>query len=81
MLYALTLSFYFQDLSCSEAESEEQESKPRPRKNSRWFEKRNEKGETALHTACISGNLKRVTELLEKVSDIHKNSSNICGAK
>ena len=59
-----------QDLSSSETEAATvSDMGPRRRGAARkWFEKRNEKGETALHTACIAGNLKRVKTLVQKVS-------------
>lgn len=64
------------DLTDSESEEEEEEEKDEPQNNmalpkrrttsTRFKIKRNEKGETLLHRACIDGNLKRVKLLLQQ---------------
>ncbi|XP_057715541.1 tonsoku-like protein isoform X1 [Corythoichthys intestinalis] len=49
---------------------------PGRRKTARW-NKRNEKGETSLHRACIDGNLKQVQYLLEQGHPV--NPRDYCG--
>lgn len=59
-------------VSDSEMDDEEEQrcSKPRSsRRNQKSLQfRRNEKGETPLHTACINGNLALVQRLLDQVT-------------
>ena len=55
----------------SDSESEEFDHPNQPRRRHvRLKVRKNEKGETQLHSACISGNLALVKRLVEKVSPI-----------
>ncbi|XP_059827541.1 tonsoku-like protein isoform X2 [Hypanus sabinus] len=68
------------ELELSESDDEEMEgydkSIPGRRKINRW-NRRNEKGETVLHRACIEGNLKHVQCLVEKGHPL--NPRDYCG--
>ncbi|XP_064410086.1 tonsoku-like protein [Latimeria chalumnae] len=68
------------DLELSESDEDDLEgyekAVPGRRKTSRWNRK-NEKGETALHRACIEGNLKQAQYLVEKGHPV--NPRDYCG--
>eukprot|EP00795_Rhopilema_esculentum_P001570 gene1570-16021_t len=61
------------------SDSSDEETTTRKSKNKRRTKasKVNERGETPLHLACISGNLQRVKELLQTGSSVH--SRDFCG--